>query len=66
MALAIMVSTFGCANGLILPARAFTTHGAGWIIFPQHRTSQRESCARDGSVLQGIWAAFLVLLAQAG
>jgi APA family basic amino acid/polyamine antiporter len=62
MAAAIMVSTFGCANGLILAgARAYYAMARDGLFF---RTSGRLNAARvpaGGLVLQGAWAALLVL-----
>jgi APA family basic amino acid/polyamine antiporter len=62
MAGAIMVSTFGCNNGLILSgARAYYAMARDRLFF---RAAGRLSAARVpawGLVLQGLWAAFLVL-----
>jgi APA family basic amino acid/polyamine antiporter len=62
MAAAIMVSTFGCANGLILSgARAYYAMARDRLFF---RAAGRLNAARVpawGLVLQGLWAAFLVL-----
>jgi APA family basic amino acid/polyamine antiporter len=62
MALAIMVSTFGCNNGLILAgARAYYAMARDGLFF---RSVGRLNAARVpawGLVLQGAWAALLVL-----
>jgi APA family basic amino acid/polyamine antiporter len=62
MAAAIMVSTFGCNNGLILAgARAYYAMARDGLFF---RMSGRLNEARvpgQGLLLQGVWAAFLVL-----
>ena len=62
MAIGIMISTFGCANGLILAgARAYYAMARDGLFF---RSSGRLNAARVpawGLVLQGAWAAFLVL-----
>jgi APA family basic amino acid/polyamine antiporter len=62
MAAAIMVSNFGCANGLILSgARASYAMARDGLFF---RAAGRLNAARVpawGLVLQGAWAAFLVL-----
>jgi APA family basic amino acid/polyamine antiporter len=62
MAVAIMVSTFGCANGLILAgARAYYAMARDGLFF---RPAGRLNAARVpawGLVLQGAWAALLVL-----
>jgi APA family basic amino acid/polyamine antiporter len=62
MALAIMVSTFGCNNGLILSgARAYYAMARDKLFF---RAAGRLNAARVpawGLALQGLWAAALVL-----
>jgi APA family basic amino acid/polyamine antiporter len=62
MAIAIMISTFGCANGLILAgARAYYAMARDGLFF---RSAGQLNMARVpawGLVLQGVWAAFLVL-----
>src|SRR6185503_1405048 len=62
MAIGIMVSTFGCTNGLILAgARAYYAMSLDGLFF---RSSGRLNSAKVpawGLVLEGLWAAFLVL-----
>jgi APA family basic amino acid/polyamine antiporter len=62
MAIAIMISTFGCNNGLILAgARAYYAMARDGLFF---KPAGRLNAARVpawGLLLQGIWAAFLVL-----
>jgi APA family basic amino acid/polyamine antiporter len=62
MALGIMISTFGCTNGLILAgARASYAMARDRLFF---RAAGRLNSARVPAwalVLQGVWAAFLVL-----
>jgi APA family basic amino acid/polyamine antiporter len=62
MALAIMVSTFGCTNGLILSgARAYYAMARDGLFF---RAAGRLNAAKVpawGLLLQGVWAALLVL-----
>jgi APA family basic amino acid/polyamine antiporter len=62
MAVAIMISTFGCNNGLILAgARAYYAMARDNLFF---RSAGRLNAARvpgNGLVLQGIWASVLVL-----
>jgi APA family basic amino acid/polyamine antiporter len=62
MAIAIMISTFGCANGLVLAgARAYYAMARDGLFF---RASGRLNAKRVpawGLVIQGIWAAALVL-----
>ena len=63
MALAIMVSTFGCANGLILAgARVYYAMARDGLFFRSIGRLNAEHVPSMGLVLQGIWAAFLVLL----
>ena len=62
MAVAIMISTFGCANGLILAgARVYYAMARDGLFF---RSIGRLNAARvpsQGLLLQGVWAALLVL-----
>src|SRR5205823_3916677 len=62
MAVAIMISTFGCCNGLILSgARAYYAMARDGLFF---RAAGKLNAARVpawGLVLQGVWAALLVL-----
>ena len=63
MALAIMVSTFGCANGLILAgARVYYAMSRDGLFFRNIGKLNAKHVPAMGLVLQGIWAAFLVLL----
>ncbi len=63
MALAIMVSTFGCANGLILAgARVYYAMAQDGLFFRSIGRLNASHVPAMGLVLQGIWAAFLVLL----
>jgi APA family basic amino acid/polyamine antiporter len=62
MAIAIMISTFGCANGLVLAgARAYYAMARDGLFF---RAAGRLNAAKvpaQGLVLQGVWAGVLVL-----
>ena len=62
MAVGIMISTFGCTNGLTLAgARAYYAMARDGLFF---RSSGRLNAAKVpawGLVLQGLWAVFLVL-----
>jgi APA family basic amino acid/polyamine antiporter len=62
MAIGIMISTFGCANGLILAgARAYYAMARDGLFF---RLSGRLNAAKVPAwalALQGVWAVFLVL-----
>ena len=63
MALAIMVSTFGCANGLILAgARVYYAMSQDGLFFRSIGRLNANHVPAMGLVLQGIWAAILVLL----
>ena len=62
MAIGIMISTFGCNNGLILAgARAYDAMARDGLFFKSAGTLNGEKVPAWGLVLQGIWAAFLVL-----
>ena len=58
-----MISTFGCNNGLILAgARAYYAMARDGLFFKSaRRAERRHRCRRWGLVLQGVWAAVLVL-----
>jgi APA family basic amino acid/polyamine antiporter len=63
MALAIMVSTFGCANGLILAgARVYYVMAQDGLFFRSIGRLNGNRVPAMGLVLQGIWASILVLL----
>ena len=63
MALAIMVSTFGCANGLILAgARVYYAMAQDRLFFRSIGRLNASHVPSMGLVLQGIWAGILVLL----
>jgi APA family basic amino acid/polyamine antiporter len=62
MAIGIMISTFGCNNGLILAgARAYYAMARDGLFFRAVGTLNEEKVPAWGLVLQGIWAAGLVL-----
>ena len=62
MAVGIMISTFGCNNGLILAgARAYYAMARHGVFFRQAGTLNEEKVPAWGLLLQGIWAAFLIL-----
>jgi APA family basic amino acid/polyamine antiporter len=62
MALAIMISTFGCNNGLILAgARAYYAMARDGLFFTSAGQLNGAKVPAWGLVLQGIWAAALVL-----
>jgi basic amino acid/polyamine antiporter, APA family len=62
MAIAIMISTFGCDNGLILAgARAYYAMARDGLFFRSAGELNAAKVPAWGLVLQGIWAALLVL-----
>src|SRR5205809_1959666 len=62
MAVAIMVSTFGCNNGLILEgARAYYAMARDGLFFRSVSQLNTNHVPGWGLIVQGIWASFLVL-----
>jgi len=62
MAVFIMVSTFGCNNGLILAgARAYYAMARDGLFFKKSGELNHKHVPAWGLVIQGIWAALLVL-----
>jgi APA family basic amino acid/polyamine antiporter len=62
MAVAIMISTFGCANGLILAgARVYFAMARDGLFFRTTAKLNDKHVPAMGLVLQGIWTAILVL-----
>ena len=62
MAVALMISTFGCNNGLILAgARASYAMARDGLFFPQAARLNVARVPGWALALQGLWAAFLVL-----
>ncbi len=62
MAIGIMISTFGCNNGLILAgARAYYAMARDGLFFRRAGALNEEKVPAWGLVIQGIWAAALVL-----
>ncbi len=62
MAVAIIVSTFGCNNGLILAgARAYYAMAKDGLFFKSAGELNKFHVPAWGLVIQGIWAAFYVL-----
>ncbi len=62
MAVAIMISTFGCNNGLILAgARVYYAMARDGLFFRATGTLNAKHVPAVGLVLQGIWASLLVL-----
>jgi len=62
MAVAIMISTFGCANGLILAgARVYFAMARDGLFFRTTAKLNDKHVPAMGLLLQGIWTALLVL-----
>jgi APA family basic amino acid/polyamine antiporter len=62
MAVAIMISTFGCNNGLILAgARAYYAMARDGLFFKKSGELSHKHVPAWGLIVQGIWAAILVL-----
>ena len=62
MAVAIMVSTFGCNNGLILAgARAYYAMACDGLFFRRVGELNKNHVPAWGLIIQGIWAGILVL-----
>src|SRR5215211_4499497 len=62
MAIGIMVSTFGCTNGLILAgARAYYAMARDGLFFRAVGRLNQAKVPAAGLVLEGAWASFLVL-----
>src|SRR5205823_3925932 len=62
MAVAIMISTFGCNNGLILAgARAYYAMARDGLFFRRVGELNKNHVPAWGLIIQGIWAGFLVL-----
>jgi APA family basic amino acid/polyamine antiporter len=62
MAIAIMVSTFGCNNGLILAgSRAYYAMARDGLFFKSSGTLNKNQVPAWGLLIQGIWAVLLVL-----
>ena len=62
MAVAIMISTFGCANGLVLAgARAYYAMARDGLFFARAGVLNKARVPGWSLLMQGIWAAALVL-----
>jgi basic amino acid/polyamine antiporter, APA family len=62
MAIAILISTFGCNNGLILAgARAYYAMACDGLFFRRAGTLNEARVPAWGLVLQGVWASVLVI-----
>jgi APA family basic amino acid/polyamine antiporter len=62
MAIAIMISTFGCDNGLILSgARVYYAMARDGLFFAKVATTNRKHVPAAALVAQGVWACLLTL-----
>jgi APA family basic amino acid/polyamine antiporter len=62
MAIAIMISTFGCNNGLILAgARVYYAMARDGLFFKRVDTLNKHHVPAVALIAQGVWASFLVL-----
>ncbi|MGD9902828.1 MAG: APC family permease [Vicinamibacterales bacterium] len=62
LAVGIMISTFGCANGMLLAgARAYYAMARDSLFFRQAGVLNRHRVPAWALTIQGIWTAFLVL-----
>ena len=62
MAIAIMISTFGCANGLILAgARVYYAMACDRLFFKRFGTLNARNVPAVALIVQGVWAALLAL-----
>ena len=62
MAAAILISTFGCVNGLILAgARVYYAMARDGLFFAAGGTTNRHHVPAVALAAQGVWAALLVL-----
>jgi APA family basic amino acid/polyamine antiporter len=62
MAVAIMISTFGCTNGLILAgARVYYAMAQNGLFFKKAGELNEHGVPANGLILQGLWAALLTL-----
>jgi APA family basic amino acid/polyamine antiporter len=62
MAIAIIISTFGCNNGLILAgARVYYAMAQDGLFFRRTGTLNARRVPASGLILQCVWASFLVL-----
>lgn len=67
MAILVMISTFGCVNGLILSgARVFQTMAIDGLFFKQLIVNNKFQVPEKSLWMQGIWASLLCLSGQYG
>jgi basic amino acid/polyamine antiporter, APA family len=62
MAVAVMISTFGCANGLILAgARVYYAMARDSLFFQRVGVLNRHGVPATGLIVQAVWASLLIL-----
>ena len=67
MAVLVMISTFGCINGLVLSgARVFQTMAKDGLFFGSAIKNNKNNVPEKSLWLQGIWASLLCLSGQYG
>ena len=67
IALLVMISTFGCNNGLILAgARVFQTMAKDGMFFKSAEKNNKNEVPENALWMQGIWASILCLSGQYG
>lgn len=67
MAVLVMISTFGCINGLVLAgARVFQTMAKDGLFFKQAIENNKNDVPEKSLWMQGIWASVLALSGQYG
>lgn len=67
MAVLVMISTFGCINGLVLAgARVFQTMAKDGLFFKQAIENNKNEVPEKSLWMQGIWASVLALSGQYG
>jgi len=63
MAIGIMISAFGCINGMLLSgARAYFAMARDGLFFSRAAALNRAHVPGPSLVMQGVWAAFLVVI----
>ncbi|HLH05575.1 MAG TPA: amino acid permease [Bryobacteraceae bacterium] len=63
IAVAIMISTFGCINGMILSgARAYFAMARDGLFLPKAATLNKASVPGAALAMQGVWGALLILM----
>ena len=67
MAVLVMISTFGCINGLVLAgARVFQTMAKGNLFFKSAAENNKNGVPGKSLWMQGLWASVLALSGQYG